>query len=76
MSYEDIRQHLQELYGVEVSAGTINAVTDKLIPIVAEWRSRPLEPIYPILFLDAIHFKMRDDGKVTHKVIYNLLGIN
>lgn len=76
MSYEDIRQHLQELYGIEVSAGTINAVTDKLIPIVAEWRNRPLESIYPILFLDAMYFKMRDDGKVSHKVIYNLLGIN
>lgn len=76
MSYEDIRQHLQELYGVDVSAGTINAVTDKLIPIVAEWRNRPLEAVYPILFLDAMHFKVRDDGKVSHKVIYNLLGIN
>lgn len=76
MSYEDIRQHLQELYGVEVSAGTINAVTDQLIPVIADWRNRPLEAIYPILFLDAMHFKIRDDGKVSHKVIYNLLGIN
>lgn len=75
MSYEDIKQHLQECMVLKVSVGTINAVTDKLIPIVAEWQNRPLKFVYTIVFLNAMHFKMRDEGRVSHKVIYNILGI-
>lgn len=76
MSYQDIASHLKEMYDFEVSPGTISAVTDKIISLVAEWRSRPLEAIYPILFMDAIYFKMRENGKVTTKVMYNILGVN
>jgi transposase-like protein len=76
MGYQDIASHLKEMYDFDVSVGTINAVTDKLIPVIAEWRSRPLEAIYPILFLDGMYFKSRDNGKVVTKVIYNILGIN
>ncbi|MBU1559102.1 MAG: IS256 family transposase [Pseudomonadota bacterium] len=76
MSYDDIRNHLSEMYGVDVSPATISAITDQLLPVIAEWRSRPLESVYPILFLDAMFFKVREDGKVVTKAIYNLLGIN
>lgn len=76
MGYEDISKHLTEMYGVEISKATISAVTDKLIPIITEWRSRPLETIYPIIFLDAMFFKTREENKVIQKAIYMILGIN
>lgn len=76
MSYEDISKHLVDMYGVEISKATISSVTDKLIPIITEWRSRPLESIYPIVFLDAMFFKAREGNKVIQKAIYMILGIN
>jgi putative transposase len=76
MSYEAITEHLAELYGLEVSAAKISLITDKLIPIITEWRNRPLESVYPIVFLDAMHFKVREDGKVTSKAFYSILGVN
>ena len=75
-SYDGIASHLQEIYGVEVSQATISAVTDKLVPMIAEWRSRPLEAIYTVVFLDAMFFKVKQDNKVTTKAIYNIMGIN
>ena len=75
-SYDDISSHLQEIYGVDVSAATISSVTDKIIPQITEWRSRPLESIYTVVFLDATFFKVRQDGKVATKVLYNIMGIN
>jgi transposase-like protein len=76
MSYDDISKHLADMYGVEISKATISSVTDKLIPIITEWRSRPLETTYPIIFLDAMFFKTREENKVTQKAIYMILGIN
>ncbi len=76
MSYQDIASHLKEMYDFDVSPATISAVTDKLIPIIAEWRSRPLEAVYPIIFMDGMYFKSRENGKVISKVLYNILGIN
>lgn len=76
MSYQDIQKYLGEMYGLEVSSGTISAVTDKLVPLLTEWRSRPLSSVYPIVFLDAVHFKCRENGKVQHKVVYNILGVD
>ena len=76
MSYQDIISHLKEMYDFDVSAGTLNAVTDKLLPLIAEWRSRPLDAVYPILFMDGMYFKSRDNGRVVTKVLYNILGIN
>jgi putative transposase len=75
-SYDDISGHLHEIYGVDVSAATISSVTDRIIPQIAEWRSRPLESIYAVVFLDAMFFKVRQDGKVATKVLYNIMGIN
>lgn len=75
-SYKDISAHLLDMYGVELSAATISAVTDKLLPLIAQWRNRPLESVYPVIFLDAMFFKSRENGKVVTKAVYNILGIN
>jgi putative transposase len=75
-SYEAISSHLHEIYGVEVSNSTISSITDKLVPLLTEWRNRPLARIYPIVFLDAMFFKGLQDNKVTTKVLYNIMGIN
>lgn len=75
-SYEDISSHLQDIYGIEVSNSTISSVTDKLIPELNEWKSRPLEKIYTVIFLDAMFFKARKDNLVVTKVLYNIMGIN
>lgn len=74
-SYDDISSHLSDIYGVEVSAATINSVTDRLMPQITEWRSRPLESVYAVMFLDAMFFKAKQDGKVLPKVLYNIMGI-
>lgn len=76
MSYSDIQLHLKDIYGVELSPGMISKITDQLLPLIEEWRSQPLESVYPILFLDAIHFKVRDEGHVVSKALYSLLGID
>jgi len=76
MSYRDITSHIKEMYGIELSTGTLSAVTDRILEKVSQWRSRPLERIYPIVWLDAIHYKIRQEGKVVTKAIYTLLGIN
>ncbi|MDP4189600.1 MAG: IS256 family transposase [Bacteroidota bacterium] len=76
MSYEAIAGHLAEMYGLDVSASKISLITDKLIPVITEWRHRPLEAVYPIVFLDAMHFKVREDGKVMSKAFYSILGVN
>jgi putative transposase len=76
MSYEAITNHLEEMYGLEISTAKISQITDKLMPVITEWRNRPLEAIYPIVFLDAMHFKIREEGKVVSKAIYSILGVN
>jgi transposase-like protein len=76
VSYSDIQKHLQEMYGLSVSDGTINSITDRIIPTIREWQSRPLERLYGIIWMDAIHFKVREDGKVITKAIYSVLGVN
>jgi putative transposase len=75
-SYDGIASHLQEIYGVEVSAATISGIADKLVPLLNEWRARPLESIYSVLFLDAMFFKVKQDNKVATKVLYNVMGID
>jgi len=75
MSYSDIQSHLAEMYGIEVSDGTISAITDRIIPEIKEWQNRPLESVYPVIWLDAMHFKVRDNGVVKTKAIYSILGV-
>lgn len=76
MSYQDICCHLQDMYGVDVSPALISKITDKLLPTITEWRNRPLESVYGIVYLDAMFFKARDNGRVVTKAVYNILGID
>lgn len=76
MSYQDIQSHLSEMYGVALSPSSMSKITDKLLPIITEWRNRPLESVYTIVFLDAMFYKTREDGKVVTKAVYNILGVN
>jgi len=75
-SYSQIRDHIEEIYGVSFSKPAITAVTDKLIPMLQEWKQRPLESIYPFIYLDAIHYKVRDEGHYVSKAFYTVLGVN
>lgn len=76
MSYKDIQTHLNEMYGLTISDGVLNSITDRVIPAIREWQSRPLERLYAIVWMDAIHFKIREDGKVITKAVYSVLGVN
>lgn len=75
MTTREIQGHLEELYGVEVSPQLISAVTDSVMDDVAAWQSRPLDPVYPIVYLDALHLKMRHEGRVQNQAVYLALGI-
>jgi putative transposase len=75
MSTREIQGHLEEIYGAEVSPQLISTVTDAVSAEVAEWQSRPLEPLYPVMFFDAIRVKVRDQGTVSNKAAYLALGI-
>lgn len=74
-SYQDIRSHISELYAVELSNGTLNAITDKLLPELASWRERDLDAVYPIVWLDAIHYKIKENGRYISKAIYTILAL-
>lgn len=76
MGYRDISSHVEEIYGIEISKSAITAITDKILPKIKEWQNRPLDEIYPIIFLDAMHFKCSEEGKVTSKAFYTVLGVN
>lgn len=75
MTTRDIQDHMQEIYGVSVSPAMVSMITDKVMPLVAEWQNRPLASLYPVLFLDGIHFKVRESGKIVNKCGYTVLGI-
>src|SRR5258707_6311621 len=75
MSVREIRGHLEELYGIDVSPDLISAITDAVLEEVAEWQSRPLDICYPLVFFDAIRVKVRDEGFVRNKAIYIALGL-
>ena len=76
MSTRDIQDLLTELYGIDVSPETISAITDKVWPLVEGWQNRPLAEIYAILYLDAIHIKLKKDGKIVNIAIYNVIGVD
>ena len=75
-STRDIQAMLVDIYGVEVSAATISAVTDKVWPLVEEWQNRPLAALYPVLYLDALYVKLRRDGKIENVAIYIALAVD
>jgi len=76
MSYRDISAHIKEMYDTDISHTVLGQITDRVIPDVRAWQNRPLEPLYCIVWLDAMHYKVKVDGKITHKALYNILGIN
>ena len=76
MTTGDIEAHIQDIYGVEVSDTTVSRITDKILPIAKEWQQRPLEAIYAVVFLDAIHYHVRSEGQIVKKAVYIAIGIN
>jgi len=76
MSTRDIESHLRDIYGIDASASLISRITDKIMPEAAEWQSRPLAEVYPVVFFDGIRFKVKKDGKVINKCVYSVLGID
>ena len=76
MSTRDIHDQVKDIYGIEVSAEMVSKITEKIVPEIKEWQSRPLETVYPFVFMDAIHYKIRDNGQIVNKAAYVVLGIN
>lgn len=76
MTTGDIESHIRDIYGVEVSDITVSRITDKILPEAKEWQQRPLESVYAVVFLDAIHFHVRSEGRIVKKAVYIAIGIN
>lgn len=75
-SIEDVRRLLSKMFGVDISSGKISQITDSILPELQEWRNRPLESFYPVLYLDAIHFKVREDGVYKSTAFYTAYSVN
>ena len=75
MSTRDIHDQLQDLYGIELSAEMVSKITDRILPEIEEWQSRPLNPVYPFVFMDCIHYKVREDGRILSRAAYIVLGV-
>lgn len=76
MTTSDIETHIRDIYGLQISDTTISRITDKILPIAKEWQQRPLDPIYAVVFLDAIHYHVRSEGQIVKKAVYIAIGIN
>lgn len=76
MSTRDISTHLKSIYGIDVSHTLVSKITDRVLPLAHEWQNRALDMIYPIVFMDAIHYKVRSDGRIINKAAYIAIGIN
>jgi len=72
----DISKHIKEIYQMEVSAATLSSITDKVVPAMNEWRQRPLEPVYAFVYLDCMHYKVREGNAVVTRAVYNILGVS
>lgn len=72
----DIESHMRELYDIDISDSTISRITDKILPIVKEWQKRPLEEVYAVVFLDAIHFHAHSEGRIMKQAVYIAIGID
>lgn len=73
MSTRDIHDQIKDIYGIELSSEMVSRITDSLLPEIKEWQTRALEPIYPFVFMDAIHYKVREDGQIKSKAAYVVL---
>jgi transposase-like protein len=76
MSFRDISSHLKEMYDADISHSTLSAITDRILPTIKEWQARPLESVYSIVWLDAMHYKVKDQGRIVARAVYHILGIN
>ena len=76
MSTRDIHSQVNDIYGIELSAEMVSKITDKMIPQIREWQNRAIDPVYPFIFMDAIHYKVREDSQIKSKAAYVVLGIN
>lgn len=76
MTTSDIECHIRDIYGIEVSDTTVSRITDKILPIAKEWQNRPLESVYAVVFLDAIHYHVRSEGQIVKKAVYIAIGVN
>lgn len=72
----DIEAHMRELYDIEVSDSTISRITDKILPIVKEWQERPLEEVYSVVYMDAIHYHVRSEGRIVKRAVCIALGMD
>lgn len=75
MSFRDISAHIKDMYDTDISAATLSAITGKVIPLVKEWQARPLEALYCMVWLDGMHYKVKEEGRVQSRCVYNILGI-
>jgi putative transposase len=76
MSFRDISSHLKEVYDADISHATLSAITDRVIPAIKEWQARLLDSVYCIVWLDAMHYKVKEEGKIVSRAVYHILGIN
>ena len=76
MTTNDISSHIEDIYGLEVSDSLVSRITEKILPVVKEWQQRPLENIYAVVFMDAIHYNVRSEGRIVKKAVYIAIGIN
>ena len=70
MTTSDIESHMKELYDMDISDSTVSRITDKILPIVREWQERPLEEVYAVVFMDAIHYHVRSEGRIVKRAVY------
>lgn len=76
MTTGDIETHIRDIYGIEVSDTTVSRITDKILPVAKEWQQRPLESVYAVVFMDAIHYHVRSEGQIVKKAVYIAIGID
>ena len=76
MTTSDIEEHIRDIYGIDVSDTTVSRITDKILPVAKEWQQRPLETVYAVVFMDAIHYHVRSEGRIIKKAVYIAIGIN
>ena len=76
MTVRDISSHINDSYGFDISESMISRITDKILPVIRDWQARPLEPVYAVVFLDAIHYNVRQDGRIVKKAVYIALGLD
>ena len=76
MTTSDIQAHIKDIYGMNISDTTVSRITDKILSEAREWQQRPLESVYAVVFMDAIHYHVRSEGQIVKKAVYIAIGVN